>query len=242
MYIARVLLIFLMFIGFLKADEIGFDAKVGSWSKSIEGDFRYGGGDIDVENNLSFQDNSNLVMSISVDHFIPLIPNVKIELTKIDLNSNGTIKDDFTFSGTSFSANDKINQSIILDQSDIYAYYRFLDNYIRFYFGVDIKNIDGDITLGNTKKSFSTTIPLLYSQVALDFDTIRLIGEVSYMSLDSTISDTRVYMQYESRMLPLFKLGAEIGYREEKFELDDIEDLSSNLTFGGVFANAYIRF
>jgi len=224
------------------ADEIGIDAKIGTFKQEISGDFKYNGDNIDTSSDLGLNDNSDLYISVSFDHPIPLIPNLKIEMSKIGFSKIGKIKNEIEFAGQKYSKDSLVKETLVLDQTDATLYYRFLDNYFRFYFGINIKNVDGYIQLDNQRKDFSETIPMLYSQVAIDFDNLKLIVEGSYFHIDSTIYDSRIYVQYEKEIIPFIKLGAEVGYRKELFNLEDVSNVNTDLNIDGVFAGLYIRF
>lgn len=59
---------------------------------------------------------------------------------------------------------------------------------------------------------------------------------------DSTVYDYQIGVSYELVDNLVVDLDLTLGYRAVKLELNDIDDLYSDLTFNGVFAGAIVHF
>ena len=63
--------------------------------------------------------------------------------------------------------------------------------------------------------------------------------EGSFISYDgSKLSDIMVKVSYTTNFL----LGFDAGYRTQTLELDDVDDINSELDFDGLFVGAHIKF
>jgi outer membrane protein len=88
-------------------------------------------------------------------------------------------------------------------------------------------------------------LPLLYvnTVIGLPFTGFNVFAEANFLSFNSqTIYDYQVGVSYEllDNIAVDFNLTA--GYRSVKLELNDLDDLYSDLSFDGFFAGAVMHF
>ena len=156
---------------------------------------------------------------------------------------SATVKN-ITFDGTTY--NGSIKSELTLDQTDIIAYWRILDNWINVDIGFNIKTINGNIKLEatgstTTDKDFSATIPMLYAKGRFDlpFTGLSAEADISYISYSGNkFTDFKAGVVYQTS----FGLGATAGVRTENLKIDDIDDFSSDLTISGAYIGAFYHF
>jgi len=156
----------------------------------------------------------------SLEHPIPLIPNLRLANTQVSAAGNTTIS------------------SIEIDQSDATLYYEILDNVISLDLGLTGRSIDGRIT-GTGSTTFSGTVPLLYASAEVVLPAgFALAAEMNYLSSGGDkISDISAKVTYTTSI----GLGIEAGTRKQNFEVD-IDNVQTDIEFSGVFAGVYFKF
>lgn len=230
-----------------QADTLGFRAGTGVWQPESSGTFRHGGGDINLKDDLYLKDEDQQYTYMFLEHPIPLIPNIRISQTTLSSEGAGDVTGTgFTFGTTPYAAGDTITTKMVLDHSDITAYWRLLDNWINFDFGLTARTFDGKLEVtraGVTEQTnIDKTIPMLYASAGIDLpfvDGLFFGVEGNIINIDGhNISDFTTKFSYTTSYL----VGIEVGYRSLIVELDDLGGNSSNMEFTGSFANLYIHF
>jgi outer membrane protein len=217
---------------------IGLDAEVGVgvWAPEMSGDITYNGNtQYDLKNlgldDKSFSGNSYLYADFS--HFVPLIPNARVE--KLQYEIEGTT-----------------NTNISLDQTDIIAYWGIpmiptaTAGILEINFGLDIKNIKGDITIGNDDVSFDESLPLAYlnTRIDLPFAPINIEGTIKTISYDgSSINDNEIKISGVLDMA-LIDLKLDLGYRQQNITIVDslVDDFESDVSAEGLFFGVSAKF
>lgn len=225
------------------ADTIGFEAGAAYWGAKISGNVQYRGSSIDLEKDLGYGDLNTNFLWASFEHPVPLIPNLKIQHTTIDeassKNANVTFNNN-VYGGT-------VSSNIKLNQTDFILYYELLDNLVNFDFGINGKYLDASVdmndSLGATSssKDLAYVIPMVYAKAKFDlpFSGLSVETDVSYIGYDANnFYDLKGGVSYETS----FGLGATVGYRYEKLELDDLSDVYSDIEISGAYAGVYYHF
>ncbi len=225
------------------ADTLAFSIGGGIWNESPSGNFQttIDPENVDIVDNLFWDDESQGYFFVTVEHFVPIIPNVRLMHTKIDHSGSGNST--FTFDGIDFTGN--VNNDFSMETTDLIAYYEVLDNIVSLDIGLNIRNLKIDYTITSTSTgdttsdSISETIPMLYAMVgASPWPDLIISAELSYIGYsDSGFSDLTAKIAYTT----IFMVGFEAGYRKQNFELDDIADTNANLDFDGIFAGVYLK-
>ena len=223
------------------------------WANQADGSFGEGQG-IDNQAQFDFDDESQGSFFVALEHPIPLIPNIKIASTTLDTSGNTTISSSFTFEGETYNANSILDTTFDLSYVDYTFYYELLDNdLLTFDVGITARDLDsqinvvGDISGTETSSDLSVSgiIPLVYVNtiIGLPFTGFNVFAEANFLSLDdSTLYDYQIGVSYELVDNLAVDLDLTLGYRAVKLELNDIDDLYSDLTFNGVFAGAIVHF
>jgi len=230
------------------ADTLSISAGAGIWNTSPTGDFQKKSDPtaVDVKDDLFWSDETQGYFYATLEHPVPIIPNVKIMVTQIDQSGNGA--KDFTFNGIDYTGN--INNDFSIQTVDLIGYYEILDNVVSLDIGLNVRSLKVDYTIigtnantglsTTTTDSVSQTIPMLYALVgASPIPDLLISGELSYISYaGSTISDFTAKVAYTTS----FFVGLEAGYRKQQYTFDDVSSTDADLSFDGVFAGAYLKF
>lgn len=225
-----------------QADVIGFTAGAGIWQQSPSGWIQEGSSDrVDLEDELGLDDETGGFVWAAFEHFIPLVPNIKLQYTALNLSGEGTTS--FTIpGGTTLTGN--ISSTLDLDQMDVIFYYELLDNWVNLDVGINVKVIDGAIEATDGTNtwdtSFTAPLPMLYGNAVfkLPFSGWQIGLEGSYAGYSgNSLSDFKAHLGYEYGVV-----GVELGLRRLQLDLDDIDDISSEIKVSGPYAALFVDF
>jgi outer membrane protein len=230
------------------ADFVGLKIGASYWSPELSGDFNSTGETtIDLSDDLDLDDPSQSSLVLSLEHPVPFLPNVRYQAFDLDTDGSNTLTRSITFEDETYSASETVRTNFDLSHDDIVLYYEVLDNWINLDVGLDLKRFDGRISIVNSTrtKSASTkvdeTLPLLYLSARFDlpFSGFYVGADISSFSIDdSSAEDITVKLGYESES----GLGIEGGFKTFSLELDDVDDIDSNIEYDGAYINGYIHF
>ena len=239
---------------------LGIDAEVGGgmWNPSLSGHIKYGANrptktdfdDLGVDDSIS----GNSYIYADFSHFVPLIPNVRVEQLSYELKGDTTLTQSINFGTTSFNAGAAVSTNINIEQTDMIAYWGVplistaTAGVLDLNFGLDIKNISGDITLSSQTAKFDETLPLLYlnARVDLPFFPLRLEATTKTISYDgASISDNEAKASFALPIpIPLLTISADIGYRSQNITIPDslVKNLDAKIETSGIFFGINARF
>ncbi len=213
------------------ADGSGQIGSTGS-GDSMSGDFDFGS---DVQN----------AVYIAIEHPVPLVPNVKIKRTALE--SNGSSSSPFTFKGQAYSGT--IASDTDFTHTDLILYYEILDNWVNLDVGLNVMQFDGHVAVSDNSKSkrvdFSGYLPTLYAAVGFDLPLTgwSLNGEFAGIAVsDSSFMDYQAEIAYRVIDNMVVDLTAQLGYRKTTLELDDLDDINSNIDFSGPYIGLEVHF
>ena len=232
------------------ADTLGVRVGANYWKYDIDGTARYktkdSANNIDVNKDLGYDDGSLGYYYISLEHPVPLLPNVKISKTDIDEDANGRLSQTVVYGDIIFQANEDVSSKVELDQTDITLYYSLLDNVVSLDLGLNAKYIDSKARItgavsGTQTADVSGWVPMAYAGIGADLPLTGLSvsadgAYVKYQS--SSFYDLTVRATYTS---PWF-VGADVGYRKIKLDLDDFDDSFADVEFDGPYAGLFLHF
>ncbi len=233
--------------GLASADFIGFSAGAGIWQDTPSGTFRKTGDptDVSLTDDLFWEKENQNYFYATLEHPVPLLPNIRIMKTNLDHGGSGTLTRNITINGQTYTVSENVTSDASLDQTDITLYWELLDNVVSLDVGLNAKLLDLSYTVtgsssGTTSDSISETIPMLYGLVgASPIPDLLLSAQLSYVTYSgTTVSDLTAKISYTTS----FFLGLEAGYRAQKYQLDDVGGVTSNIEFKGPFAGLYVKF
>jgi outer membrane protein len=221
----------------------GLYVKAGGWSQSPSGEFGDNHANMfDLETDLGMDSETGSMVSIAVEHFVPLIPNIKVERTDLSFTSAGTMSKTVIFDNVTFVTGTTVTSDIDLSHTDFILYYEILDNWVSLDIGLNVKVFDGELAVthsvaGTGKTDLSDTVPMLYGKAQFDlpFSGLSAGAEGSYIGYDGdSFTDLRGYIGYEF----MFGLGIELGVRNISLKFDDLDDAVIDTTFEGGYLSA----
>jgi outer membrane protein len=224
--------------------DLLFTVKVGasSWNAEATGDVD---DDIDVgKDGLNLDSENNNVLFFAFEHPLPILPNIKIMKTALDLTGEGT--EDYNFSGISFEGN--TSSQFDLSHTDLTLYWGvpLPIPYLDINFGLTARQFDGVVTVEGTnnlgfsdKKSedldFILPMGYLNVEVATPFGVYARadLNSISYGG--NGITDTSIALGY-TLPIPLVDVNLEAGRRSITVKTDDdMSDVETDIELAGMF-------
>lgn len=222
------------------ADVIGLGANVSYWDSDLSGDVRNGGDVVDVENDLDLSSDSNANLNAYIEHPIPLLPNVRLNYTRIEQSGRG----DVSVAGFD-GLQGEVDSDLDLKQLDLTLYYEVLDNWVNLDLGLTARDLDGELTVQEafgtavSRTEVDAVIPMGYLAARFDlpFTGVSVGGEANAISFDGdSVYDYNAYGQFEIALLQL-----RAGYRQIAIDYEDGDD-ELDIDLGGPFVSAGVRF
>ena len=232
------------------ADVLGVRAGANYWSYDISGTARYktrdSSNDIDINNDLGYDDGSSGYYYISLEHPLPFLPNVRLSYTDIDEDANGRLSRTVVFGNTTFLFNEDVSSQFELKQTDVTLYYELLDNVVSVDLGLNGKYIDSTARIsgsvsGTENTGISGWVPMAYAGLGADLPLtgFGVSADGSYVKYEgSSFYDFSIRASYTTP----WHLGVDVGYRKIKLDLDDFDDSFTEVEFDGPYAGAYLTF
>jgi outer membrane protein len=224
---------------FSMADAIGGEINIGYYNHTPSGTMQYQGDIIDVKDTLKWKEEGDIFAKVYIEHPLPIIPNIKLGYSEFGHTGAGTISQAFDFGGTTYAANSNVDSAFDLKMYDLTLYYELLDNWVNLDVGVNVKYVDGSISIKDSttlseSTNFQVPIPMLYAKARFDVPTTDLSFQVegNYVTYDGhTLYDAEAGVRYTF----FLGLGLEAGYKTMKLELDNVDDLSMVSDFSGAY-------
>lgn len=230
------------------ADTLGFRVGAYNWMQNYDGEIQSSGSgldEIDVTDDLGFDEESGNTIYAVLEHPFPLIPNVKVQKTDLQITETNNPGNNFLFDGDSYLSTDKITSTSDLSHTDVTAYYEILDNWISIDLGLTARRFtDGfELATDDGKRSslnIDSTIPLLYvgAKVELPLTGLYVNAELNGIGYGNTsLTDYKISLGYETDL----GLGIEAGVRNFELDYDD-GDEEANLSIDGAFIGIFYHF
>ncbi len=219
----------------------GLSAGVGIWSQSPSGDIESRGDRADVEDELNIGRERDYFAWAKLEHFVPLLPNIKLQYTPVSMDGDGSVRREFTFQGVTFGADEEVRSELDIDQTDIILYYSPLDNVVKLDLGLNIKVIDGfaEVESRNTGERESVTfrgpVPMVYAGVQFNMPLTGFYAGLEGSAIrysNSSLIDVIGRLGYRVD-LGLGGVAVEGGYRQQRIKLDDFDDVDADVRIGG---------
>lgn len=230
---------------------LGLYAGVDGWKSDSDGQFSYKN---NAPQDFNFEDETFVSYYVALEHPVPVVPNFKLKYTELELNGNTVINDTFTFGDSSFTTNTAATTYSDLTHVDYIFYYEIFDNdLISIDLGLNVKQFDGEITVTGTDNSvlatetvdFSGFVPLAYgrAEVGLPFTGLSAFFEGSFLAIDNNkVQDYQVGVAWELVDNLAVDVAVKAGYRSMTLELDDVDNITTDIDASGPFAGVQIHF
>lgn len=234
------------------------DAQVGAgaWMAKTSGTIAYDAGNINLENDLGLNDSSNGYFYADINHFVPIIPNIRIE--RQELKTNATKTANVTFGNETFSGSTK--SDIDLTQNDLILYWGIPGlnilsaGILNVDFGINIKQYDGSITLSDVNSTKVESVDLdfivpmgyLAAQIKPPFIPATISASTKMISYDgSELSDSMIMASIDLPIpFPLIDFRLDVGYKIQKLDIskDLSDDVNGNITNKGMMLGLSAKF
>lgn len=238
----------------VQADALGIYLGGQVWDNQASGTFGDGSSLVDF----NLVDEKQNSFFIAFEHPLPLIPNARIASTSLETNGTTTLDSDFEFDDETFLKDANVNADFNVSYVDYTLYYELFDNdLLSFDFGITGRDFDGDVTVSTQVTTNSGTVtqsdtiavtdivPMLYvaTNVGLPLTGLNIYAQGNFLSFDDhTLYDYEVGVSYELIDNLAVDVNLNVGYRSVKLELEDLNDLYTNIEFDGVFVGTTIHF
>lgn len=196
---------------------LGFGAEADYFAPKANGDFAYQG----INSTFTGDNASSYQLGLYLEHPVPLLPNLRIDLTP-----------NAAFSGS--------GNKVTFNQTDVTPYYEVLDNIVDIDVGVTFKVLDGKVEGTGIDKSFNQVIPMGYLGAAAMLPGLPLsfAGSVKYVGFNGdSLSDAQIKAIWKV----IAGLQVQAGYRQESLKIDHF-DIKSDVTFKGPFVGVGYSF
>lgn len=204
---------------------LGIDAGYYFWQPSVSGVANTGGADAGADvSTLGYTDGSNGVTYLAFEHPVPIVPNVKLQMSEMAVTGTGT-------------------NSVDAGHTDTVLYYEILDNFVSVDVGVTTRVFDGSHVDGlGAPTVLNDTVYMLYTaaEVIIPFAGLSVGMEINKdIGLDdNTINDVKMRLRYQL----VAGVGLELGQRTVTMSLKERAPVSNKLEFSGTYIAATYTF
>ena len=221
------------------ADVLGVGARASYWDSDLSGEAGKNGDLVDVENELDLDSDSNVNAEAYFEHPVPILPNVRLNYTKIEQSGSGEISTGFDV------VNGQVDSDLDLTQFDVTLYYEVLDNWVNLDLGLTARSLDGELTIREqlsgteSRTDIDAVVPMAFLAARFDlpFTGASVGGQANGISFDGdSVYDVNVYGQYELSVVSL-----RAGYRQISIDFEDGDD-RLDVELDGPFLSAGLVF
>jgi outer membrane protein len=226
---------------FAFADLLSLHAGAGYWQGDYSG--QVGNPSISAEQ-LGLEDSDNTYFYLAFEHFLPLLPNARLQHTRISSNQSSEIDQTFTLNNQTFEANENVTTDLDLTHTDLTLYYQLMDNWVTLNLGLTLRLFDGHIRADETfteTVNLDQTVPMVYGQARfrLPFTGWSVGAQGNALSMSGhSITDLSANVGYTFRST--IDAGVEVGYRQLSVELDN--GAQADMDLKGPYAAVTLRF
>ncbi len=210
--------------------------------------------DVSVESDgLNLKSENGTQMTVFFEHPVPLIPNVKLKSTDLDIKGSGELTTNISFAGKPFAVSEKVDSNINLSHTDATLYWGLPIPlpYINVDFGLTARMFDGDASVtgaldpANPKSvDLDMTLPMAYGAVKVGSPFgIYATADVNWIGFgDNQMTDINAAVGYELP-IPIVDVGLEVGYRGINLQTDKKDvDVAADLDVSGIFYGVSVAF
>lgn len=237
--------------------KTGLDIEVGTgvWAPEFSGNISYGTtnkeqigiNELGLDDK-KFSDSSYIYADFS--HFVPIIPNIRIENTKYSVNGSSTI----TRYWNDIQINGATTTTLDLTKTDFIAYWNvplldtLTNDALDISYGLVVEQAKGEISVNNDKKSFDEYIPLLYLGAIIEIPTTDITLEAKLKTINydgATMQDIDYKFSYElPGFIPAVDLNLDLGYKTQSIEIPSslVDKLDVNFDAKGYFFGINAQF
>ena len=134
-----------------QADTVlGLYVVVDGWKADNDGSFSDNNNALQ---NFNFEDETFVSYYAALEHPVPLVPNLKLKYTELELTGATRLEDTFSFNGSDYIVGTDVNSVTDLSHIDYILYYEIFDNdLISIDLGINAKQFDGELVVTGTSQ------------------------------------------------------------------------------------------
>lgn len=225
----------------VNADTVfGGTLEASYWMSSVGGDASATNTTINMEDDLGFDDDKFTFFAASLEHAVPVLPNLRVEMTDLDQSAEGSIAT--SFDGVSGA----VKTTLDLSHMDLILYYEVLDSTVSIDLGLAAKKFDGKLEIRETGTGTTSltdideVLPLLYvnADVTLPVTDLSLGASVSGASYSgNSLYDARVRLRQGISVA-----FVELGWRTLAAEIEDLDDTDVDIDQSGAYLSVGLDF
>ncbi|WP_237065822.1 TIGR04219 family outer membrane beta-barrel protein [Microbulbifer guangxiensis] len=224
--------------GTASADTIlGFDASAGVWMPSYTGGI--GNDGFDIEEFAPAEDNITFIQA-ALEHPIPLIPNILVAHSSIETDGMAQLDEFVTFGDETFLIGSEVNADLNLSHTDATLYYELLDNWVNLDIGLTARQYAGELNVSSALQAetveLSGYLPMAYGMARFDlpFTGWSIVAQGNGTGYKGdTITDFTAKVRWD--FVPALDFAIEAGYRSMSLELQELDELQSDLEIKGPY-------
>lgn len=146
--IVLVLGFFILFTSHIQADTVGLHLGGHLWQNQANGIIREEKRDENTRRNINLKKETQKHYFLAAEHPFPVLPNIRISLTKLDSASNIHLIEALNFNNVIFPVGSTISTKFKLHYLDYTFYYQISDkNAFSLDLGVTLRSLDHDVAL-----------------------------------------------------------------------------------------------
>lgn len=219
---------------------LGGYVGIQAWNMGVDGGFAQN----DSLANFTYEEEINPNFYIALEHFIPLVPNIKLARTTMDSSGATIIDNQFTFGDQVFLVNSNLQTNLEMTATDYILYYEILDNdIISLDIGVNGKQIDSTIVVRDqdgltSQQEFNGIIPMGYAKlvIGLPLTGLSIFAQGSALAIDDdSFTDYQVGVSYSFAESLALDIYIHAGYRSTRLDIEDLDDINADLEYDGAF-------
>lgn len=223
---------------------VDIDAGYHFWTQSYGGQFAAAAAgqdvDVDFENDLGLEDQDGSVLYFRIDHAIPVIPNLKYQMTDMAQDATGASDFEFSLAGNTVTANAANATTMDFTHQDLTLYWGLPLPIVDIDFGLTARMFDGSIMMETTgvgaatildeELSFPLPMGYLHLGAAIPMTGLRLDAEINTIGF---LTDYDISAQYTLPVIPVLDVNLRAGYRSFTVDFDtaDITGLDADQEF-----------
>ncbi|MED5440994.1 MAG: TIGR04219 family outer membrane beta-barrel protein [Pseudomonadota bacterium] len=219
-------------------------AKANSWTAEPSGELDEGVSADGENNGLGLDSNSGTNVTLFFEHPVPVVPNVRLRQTSLEMDGSGFLTADFNGIGYL----EQVDSDLDLSHTDATLYWGLplpvpyvdinLGLTARMFGGEAI--VEGQTTGRREEVELDFTLPMGFveAQVGTPFG-IYAAAEINAIGYDgNSLTDTVLTLGYDLPV-PVVDLGLEVGHRALSMKTNkDTTDIETDFDVSGIFYGA----
>ncbi|MGB0662891.1 MAG: TIGR04219 family outer membrane beta-barrel protein [Pontibacterium sp.] len=233
----------------IAAPLVDLDVGGYAWSANYDGDLGSSNTSVD---DLGLDSSTSTTAYVSLEHPVPVIPNLKITSTQLDTKASSTLSSDFTIDGKTFSSNTDVTTQVDLAHTDFTVFYGLPELAVDIDFGLTFRVFDGEVMVTETNNSSNSktvdldfVLPMGYASARFNLPGTGFFvdGAINGLAIDgNSITDTTGRVGYSKSLVPaVLDLEVSLGYRKFQLNVEE-DDITAEASASGPFANLSVVF